>query len=60
MGLNYHAESFLFVNAGFDDALAKILHKRGGKGMSLHFRKPRFGKHLDLYYGSFANTVRTT
>ena len=59
MRLGYHAGSFVFVHAGFDDAMADVLSKGGVRDMNKQFRAALFAEPFDLYYGSIANTVRT-
>ncbi|WP_417830147.1 metallophosphoesterase family protein [Thalassospira sp.] len=59
MRLGYHVGSFMFVHAGFDDAMADLLHADGAKALNRQFRDALFGEPFDLYYGSIANTVRT-
>ncbi|NIY74862.1 metallophosphoesterase [Thalassospira sp. HF15] len=59
MRLGYHVGSFMFVHAGFDDAMADLLHADGVKALNRQFRDALFGEPFDLYYGSIANTVRT-
>ncbi|WP_052066006.1 metallophosphoesterase [Thalassospira australica] len=59
MRLGYHVGSFMFVHAGFDDAMADVLHADGAKALNRQFRDALFGEPFDLYYGSIANTVRT-
>ena len=59
MRLGYHVGSFVFVHAGFDDAMAETVRKGGVRDMNRQFRAALAGEPFDLYYGSIANTVRT-
>ncbi len=52
--------SFLFLHAGLDDQMAKLLERRGVKYVNRAFRKNLMGPHLfNFYYSPLANTFRT-
>jgi hypothetical protein len=59
MRLSYRSGSFLFIHAGFDNDIAKLLHKEGVKELNRIFRKALFESPFEFYYGSLCNTIRT-
>lgn len=59
MQLCYRSGSFLFVHAGVDDQIAATLEQKGWKYLNRKFRKQMMGDPFKLYYGAFANIIRT-
>lgn len=59
MQLSYRSGSFLFIHAGLDDQTATILQRKGWRYLNRKFRKQMYGDPFKLYYGPFANTIRT-
>jgi len=59
MRLALHKGSFLYVHAGLDDHIARILHEKGVKYLNQQFKKHLHDEIFDFYYGPLANTVRT-
>ena len=59
MRLGYKAGSFLFIHAGLDDPMARVLRDEGVKELNRMFRRALKGEPFDFYYGSLANTIRT-
>lgn len=51
--------SFLFVHAGIDDQVAKIIRQQGIKCLNRLFRQQFRQANCDFYYGHIANTLRT-
>ena len=51
--------SFIFVHAGIDDAMAKLVCEKGVGHLNRKFRKQLSGHPFDLYYGPMANIIRT-
>ncbi len=59
MRLSYRSGSFLFIHAGLDNDIAKLLRSKGVKELNQIFRKALFDSPFDFYYGSLCNTIRT-
>lgn len=59
MRLFYREGSFLFIHAGLDDEVAKMIHFKGVKHVNRRFRKQLMGDDLSFYYGHIANSIRT-
>ena len=59
MKLGYREGSFIFVHAGIDDRIAKLLTEKGIKHINRKFRKQLYRDPFDFYYGSMANIIRT-
>lgn len=59
MRLCYRSGSFLFVHAGVDDAVAKMLAEEGIGPLNRAFRRAMKEAPFDFYFGSLCNTVRT-
>lgn len=59
MRLAHKDGSFLFIHAGLDDRIARILSERGLKHLNRKFRKQVEGDPFEFYYGPLANTIRT-
>lgn len=59
MRLSYRSGSLLFIHAGLDNDIAKLLRAEGVKKLNLIFRRALFESPFDFYYGSLCNTIRT-
>jgi len=59
MELTQRQGSFLFLHAGLDDRIARIIHDKGLKALNQMFRDQLFGSPLEFYHGPLANMVRT-
>lgn len=59
MRLSYRSGSFMFIHAGFDNDIAKLLHKEGVKELNRIFKRALFDSPFEFYYGSLCNTIRT-
>lgn len=59
MKLGYREGSFIFVHAGIDDSIAKLISKKGMKHINRKFRKQLHSDPFDFYYGPLANIIRT-
>jgi hypothetical protein len=59
MDLTYREGSFLFLHAGLDDRIARIIQDMGLKALNRMFRKQLFGYPFEFYYGPLANMIRT-
>jgi hypothetical protein len=59
MKLGYREGSFIFVHAGIDDRMAKLISEKGMKHINRKFRKQMYRDPFDFYYGSMANSIRT-
>lgn len=59
MRLCHRAGSFLFVHAGVDDTVAKMLRQGGTRRLNQRFRKALKEAPFDFYYGSLCNSIRT-
>jgi len=59
MELTHRQGSFLFLHAGLDDRIARIIHDKGLKALNQMFRDQLFGSPLEFYHGPLANMVRT-
>ena len=59
MKLGYREGSFIFVHAGIDDRMAKLISEKGMKHINRKFRKQMYRDPFDFYYGSMANIIRT-
>ncbi|SMP64121.1 Calcineurin-like phosphoesterase [Neorhodopirellula lusitana] len=57
--LCYRSGSFLFVHAGVDDAVTKMLLKQGIGHINEQFHVAMKEAPFDFYYGSLCNTIRT-
>jgi hypothetical protein len=51
--------SFLFMHAGIDDQTADMVSQQGWKSLNKKFMKLMFSDPFELYYGPFANIIRT-
>ncbi len=51
--------SFIFVHAGIDDRMAKLITEKGMKHINRKFRKQMYKDPFDFYYGPMANIIRT-
>ncbi len=51
--------SFLYIHAGMDDRIAKMIHKKGIKFLNQQFSEHSADELFDFYYGPLANTIRT-
>ncbi len=55
-----HCEgSFLFIHAGLDDRIARIIRNKGIRHLNRMFNRQLYNDPFDFYYGPLANTVRT-
>ena len=59
MRLAHQDGSFLFIHAGVDDRIAKIIRDRGIDYLNREFRRQVLSDPFDFYYGPLANTLRT-
>jgi hypothetical protein len=59
MRLAYREGSFIFVHAGIDDRIARLISERGVKYINRKFRKDMYEDPFDFYYGPMANIIRT-
>ena len=59
MKLGCREGSFIFVHAGVDDRVAKLISEKGMKHINRKFRKQMFRDPFDFYYGPMANIIRT-
>ena len=59
MKLGYREGSFIFVHAGIDDRVAKLISEKGMKYINRKFRKQMYSDPFDFYYGPMANIIRT-
>ena len=57
--LAHREGSFLFIHAGLDDRIARIVSSKGIKHLNHLFERQLYGDPFDFYYGPLANTVRT-
>ncbi|WP_316369131.1 metallophosphoesterase [Candidatus Thiodiazotropha sp. CDECU1] len=59
MRLVYRRGSFLFVHAGMDDRMAKLIKRKGIKYLNKEFRESIEDEIFEFYYGPMANLIRT-
>jgi len=59
MKLGCREGSFIFVHAGVDDRMAKLISEKGMKHINRKFRKQMYRDPFDFYYGPMANIIRT-
>jgi hypothetical protein len=59
MKLVYREGSFIFVHAGIDDRVARLISDKGVKHINRKFRKKMYRDPFDFYYGPMANIIRT-
>lgn len=59
MELSYREGSFLFIHAGLDDDVARIIKDKGVKHLNREFSKAINKNPFDFYFSSLANTIRT-
>lgn len=59
MKLGHREGSFIFVHAGIDDRMARLISDKGMKHINREFRKQMYRDPFDFYYGSMANIIRT-
>lgn len=59
MRLALQKGSFLFVHAGLDDSVARLIHKKGVKHLNQQFKRHLNDEMFTFYYGPLANTIRT-
>jgi hypothetical protein len=59
MKLVYRQGSFLFVHAGIDDRMAKLINRKGIKYLNKLFKDDVDDEIFDFYYGPLANLIRT-
>ena len=51
--------SFLFVHAGIDDRMAKLINRKGVKYLNNQFKEDVDDEIFEFYYGPLANLIRT-
>jgi len=59
MQLGCREGSFIFVHAGIDDRIARLISEKGMKHINREFRKQMYKDPFDFYYGPVANIIRT-
>ncbi|MCM8921057.1 MAG: metallophosphoesterase, partial [Candidatus Thiodiazotropha sp.] len=59
MQLAYRQGSFLFVHAGIDDRMAKLINRKGIKYINKEFKERIDDEIFEFYYGPLANLIRT-
>ncbi|MCU7906880.1 MAG: metallophosphoesterase [Candidatus Thiodiazotropha sp. (ex Epidulcina cf. delphinae)] len=59
MKLVYRQGSFLFVHAGIDDRMAKLINRKGIKYINQAFKEQIDDEIFEFYYGPLANLMRT-
>jgi hypothetical protein len=59
MKLGYREGSFVFVHAGIDDRIARLISDKGMKHINRKFRQQIHQDPFDFYYGPMANIIRT-
>ncbi len=59
MQLAYRAGSFLFIHAGLDDEVTRLIEKKGVRHLNRLYKKQIKRDLFDFYYGPLANTMRT-
>jgi hypothetical protein len=59
MRLVYKQGSFLFVHAGIDDRMAKLINRKGVKYLNKQFKEDVDDEIFEFYYGPMANLIRT-
>lgn len=57
--LAHRRGSLLFVHAGMDDQIAKLVRDKGIDTLNRRFRKQIYHDPFEFYYGPLANTIRT-
>lgn len=51
--------SFLFIHAGLDDRISRVISRKGVKHLNRQFREHVHEELFEFYYGPLANTIRT-
>lgn len=59
MDLLHRQGSVLFLHAGLDDRIARVIQDKGLKAVNQVFREQLFGNPFEFYYGPLANMIRT-
>ncbi len=59
MQLAYRDGSFLFIHAGLDDSVARMIEKKGVRHLNRLYRYQLKHDLFSFYYGPLANTMRT-
>jgi len=59
MDLIHREGSFLFLHAGLDDRIARLIEEKGLKKLNKMFHAQVHGDPFDFYYGPLANMIRT-
>ena len=57
--LVHREHSLLFIHAGMDDQIARLVRDKGIKTLNRRFRKQMYSDPFEFYYGPLANTIRT-
>jgi hypothetical protein len=59
MRLAVQEGSFLFIHAGVDDTVTRVLHRGGVPALNAWYRRLFEGDLFELYYGPLGNSFRT-
>ncbi|MES9992337.1 MAG: metallophosphoesterase family protein [Candidatus Thiodiazotropha sp.] len=59
MKLAYRKGTFLFVHAGIDDRMAKLINRKGVNYLNKEFKESIDDEIFEFYYGPMANLIRT-
>lgn len=59
MRLALQEGSFLFIHAGVDDTVTRVLHRGGVPALNAWYRRLFEGDLFELYYGPLGNSFRT-
>ena len=59
MQLAHREGSFLFIHAGIDDRIAKVIEDKGIEHLNKLYRRQIKNDLFEFYYGPLANTIRT-
>ncbi|PUB76769.1 MAG: metallophosphoesterase [gamma proteobacterium symbiont of Ctena orbiculata] len=59
MKLAYRKGTFLFVHAGVDDRMAKLINRKGVDYLNKEFEESIDDEIFEFYYGPMANLIRT-
>ena len=59
MQLAYRAGSLLFIHAGLDDEITRLIEKKGVRHLNRLYRKQVKDDLFNFYYGPLANPMRT-
>jgi hypothetical protein len=59
MQLAYREGSFLFIHAGLDDSITRLIKRKGVHHLNRLYQEQVQNDLFDFYYGPLANTMRT-